>query len=393
MRTAYRRWVELLEPGTYLLSDGRALTFTPADARNAAAQGNRMLAAGLRVPGCWSHHPAATPAYFGHLPAGVNPARDYFGEVAKFRLGPGGRLEGLMTVSDPADAWQFIKVNGVSPRLQRDWVDETGVKWSGLTVGHVAATPTPIQRRLKRPADLSHVSGRVSARAVYDLAHATREAAAMDENDDKADTSGGEKGGSSGGSMTSVLDSLAQLGIDLGSAGAQIADLEQLDQALKVAVSMKGVVDDLGEDDPDGDLDDGTTTAPPPPALMSHFTAAAKVVGKGLEERASRLYRTGRVDDKTRDRLLGQLKTADLSHKSFAADGTLKPLAVVQQIEAYEALPAGRFSKENRVPAKGADLSHTVPADPPPGGAAGESAEVLKRQEALAKKYSVPEKA
>jgi hypothetical protein len=398
MGTAFRRWVEVLEPGTYRLSDGHVHTFTPADTRNAVVAGNRMLAAGLRVPCCWAHQPEAFPAYLSHDQPVRNPALDYFGEVKRYRLAATGRAEALVDIPDRADARQFRKVNGVSPRLQRDWVDEQAVRWGGLTVAHVAATPTPIQRRLRRPTDLSHVPGTVSARAVYDLAHATREAAPMaDENEDKGDKGGGEKGGdkkaggSGGGSMTSVLDSLAQLGIDLGSAGAQIADLDQLDQALKVAVSMKSVVD-LDDDLDDGPGDD-TTNAPPPPALMSHFTAAAKTVAADLDLRVKRLFRSGRVDAKTRDRLVGQLKTADLSHASFTPAGELKPLAVVQQIEAYEALPAGKFSKENRVPAAGADLSHTVPGDPPPDGAATESAAVLKRQEELARKFSVPEKA
>lgn len=380
---ALRKWVELLIPDRYKLSSGTVLTVTPADCRNAVAQGRRMLAAGLRVPLCWGHQEEAEPLYLGHEWPVENVSRDLFGELRGYRLGTGGRVEGLVDIPDPADARQFLKVNGVSPRLQRNWVDEKWHRWPGLTVGHLAATPTPIARHLRRPADLGHharparVRVRIDPRNVYDFAQAVRGSAVADENKDKAGATVGDSG-----AIGKIMDYLDQLGVPL--ARETVTDLDSLANALANAVSVKNggaaTADDLDDDDDAAAAN--TAAAAAPPAFMSHFTRAAKTVTIDYKARARRLRETGRVDAKTYDKLAANLGKADLSHTDFdGKTGDLKKRPVHLDIEAYERLPAGKFDRSNRTPAPDdrADLSHTDQVEQP-GVADAKAKEAAARQ-------------
>lgn len=409
-------WTPLLRAGRYRLSDGRIVEYSRADVLNAVRQGNRMRSAGLRAPVCWMHDPSAAPAYLSSSTRATAGAPDawlakgYIGEPIKFRVGADGSAEGLITIDDPKDAEQFRRVGGVSPRVDFDWRDERGKLWKGCTISHVAVTPRPIQRELRKAAPayppdyLSHATPGRSGETHY-LGHATRigDPNMAGEADEAAGCEGGEGGAAgdtTGCALAKIVDCLVRMGIKVGDA----TDIDDLASRLDaIASHTTGTDSGDGDDDEDDgdntDLDgnepnnpDGqgnepnpqTQPAAMPPALMSHFTAAARVKTGELASRINKLFKTCRIDGPVRDRLAARLNGANLSHESFEPDGRLKPFDLLTQIEAYEALPAGKFATTAK--SKRAALSHdTVRVDPPEGlqgveaGIAAEVADAKRR--------------
>ena len=336
-------WKDLLLPGTYRLDDGRTVTYRDADVRNAERQGNAMLAAGLRVPMCWEHDPAADPAHGNEW-----LAKGYFGEPTKFERRADGRLYGLLDIPDQADADQLKKVRTVSPKLNFDYVDETGALWPGLTVGHVAATAMPVQRG-QHAVSLSRATSR--ARDCHYLSYATRTEPTMDPTQ-------------------RLMTALATLGVQVGDATSMD------DLVMKVEAMAQASPAEPQEPDTDpatGGPPDGVAQGPSmPPVMMSRLNTLAAVEGKDLARRIDALFTSSRVNGPVRDALKGELKAANLSHASFRADGNLKPTRVALKIEAYEALPEGVFTAGKNRPA---NLSHlppagTAPADRPDAVAA-----------------------
>jgi hypothetical protein len=367
-------WKELLAPGTYRLSDRRVVRYTPADIANACRQGNAMIRAGLRVPLCWMHDPRAVPEHLSDLHPDAWLARDWYGDAAEFRV-EGGRLLVRPRIPNPAARAQFDRVNGLSPRCQWDWTDERGKCWRGLTIGHVGCTPKPIQRDLGKvrpafpPDYLSHDSSR--ARAVEYLSHAER----LGDADMPATEEVETENATSSASPSRAVELLEKAGLHLGEVGSW----DEFLTALEAAVST--LHGPLGEDDKNA-----TEPAPMAPAMMSHLDKIAKGESRDLERRVSDLFRENRIDGATHRRLLGSLKTANLSHESFDKDCNLKPFEALWEIQAYEKLPAGRFAKQNKQGDLGHALTNTV--DPPanlartPESDIQEAAEDAKRRNA-----------
>lgn len=353
-------WTEVLAPGRYRLANGRVVEYTPEDIANAERKGNAMLRAGLSVPLCWEHDPRATPAYLSDLHQNAWLARGYFGKAAEFKRSADGRLFVRPVIADDDDRKQFLRIGKVSPRLDWDWTDETGKKWSGLTVGHVAATPKPVQRNQQKvdpaysPQFLSHAAGR-SRRTDY-LSLATRiEGNMADEIETEAPAGGDE--------VSRIVKALRVAGLMIPEG---TTDLAHLAIAVETAVNTRHGEPDGDEGDEEGDglneevtNDDagatGTTAAGMPPAMMSLFAKAANTQAEEIDTRIRRLKSTGRIDSDLENQLRRELKSANLSHLSFDRSGKLKPMKLLTTVEAYEALPAGKFAKGK--PGKSGNLS------------------------------------
>ncbi len=385
-------WKDLLHPGRYRLPDGRVVPYTAADSRAAAATGTRMLAAGLRVPVCWEHDPAADPVRRNAHPAHATAwlARGYAGEARAYRAGADGVLHGLIDIPDPADAEQFRRVGTVSPRVNYDFTDEDGVTWPGVSIGHVAVTAKPVQRRQARAefgwaAAARRVSGTVPppgpgrARDHHDLGLATALTPPGDPPVPESSSTAAGTGGS-GDAMTRVVAKLRTLGVDPGDA----KDLEELDIRLDAIVASRAAGDPT-EGDPDPDADPGLDGPPagagpgagPPPVMMSWLAKRAAVDAGDLDRRIDDLFRTNRVDRVVAERLRGKLKAANLGQASYDLQTfDLKPLAVVGQIEAYEQLPPGPLAR--RPARRPADLSVVAPPAELVGDPDGDAEAVLE---------------
>lgn len=327
-------WKDVLYPGTVAVPNGRGgvdrVTFSAADVANAGRVGNVKVAGGWAVPGCWGHQPHVMPVRL----SAEQLARDVkstFGHVVGFR-NVGGTLQAGLAVPDPEDVRRLAKVRFVSPRLDYDWVDATGKRWPGWTVTHVAATPRPVQHR-QRPFDIQ--LGHDRAKTVFLSLDAYEVRPVADENDDKGGGSDGAGAAEAGGGVKEILASLRNLGINLPD--DSFTDLPTLANALKIAEAVKN-----GGADEDGDPDDGPGDPPPveevPPPVQMGFERVEKADRRQLADRVRNLDKTRRVTPAVRDRLERQVKAVKLGYDDA---GNLKPNAVTETIEMFEALPKG----------------------------------------------------
>lgn len=349
--TPVQFWKETLRPGRYRLSDGRVVTYKPNDSAAAAATGKKMLAAGLRVPVCWEHDPDANPVALSHANAWL--ARGYAGEARDYRVGADGVLETLVEAASPEDAERMKRIRTVSPRVNYDFTDEEGVLWPGVSLGHIAVTAMPVQRRQK-PVDFGRVvTGTVRPHATdtHDLSLATPVSTDMAEPNETDAAAAGA------GDMKAVLKWLKLLGINPGDA-SNLADL---------GTRLEAIATHQGADaDQDGDgVPDGAEPGPAPSALMSWLDSRAKIEAGDFERRIERLEGTRRVPAAVADKLRGELKAADLSRASYSLKTyQLKPLPLAAKLDAYEALPEPPdLTRRSRLTA---DLGRVVPADAVP---------------------------
>lgn len=370
-------WYELLRPGTYRLADGRQVTYTPKDTANAEKQGKAMIRAGLRVPLCWEHDPEAEPAYLSDLHKNAWLARGYFGDVVDYKRGKDGTLYYKPNIPDESDRKQFEKVGTVSPRLDFYWTDELGHTWPGMLVSHIAVTPRPVQRNLRRGAissaylshsatqrrDTHYLSQRIGEASMADSMNSQMTDADLDDTD----LEGGDGGGGESAGPTEALELLKRAGLNLGPSCDSWDDFLV---ALRAAVHTKHGEPEEEEGDDDGldaEAGDGAAAQPAamPPAMMSLFTNAAKTLNDTIERDIVRCFKEGRIDKAAMQGLMKDLKSANLSHTVFKKDGSMRVLPVQIKVEFAKTL-------EPRVAKRAsASLSHTAAVQKPDLGDGG----------------------
>ncbi len=127
-------WVEALRAGNH---DG--IRVTRRDVADAAANVEEFLLYGLQVPALWCHAPYSA--------GGPRPPRELsFGHVVGFHHDEDDHvLAFCLAIRDPRAEDTLTRIGHVSPQCARD-VTIHGVRYSGLSIGHVAATPAPRQR-------------------------------------------------------------------------------------------------------------------------------------------------------------------------------------------------------------------------------------------------------
>lgn len=148
-------WKETLLPGSMLdPKTGRQFTISEKDIRDAARNIRRMASRkGLRVPVIWEHQdveendPEEWKArYAKHTIGRLGDARRATPDDVRTGLASQvGTLLVRHDIYDLKDAEQLRKTGGVSPKIYRGYLDSTGEEYSGLTVAHSAATPSPVQ--------------------------------------------------------------------------------------------------------------------------------------------------------------------------------------------------------------------------------------------------------
>lgn len=377
-------WKDVLHPGRQRDRFGQWFTVTARDTAAAEANCKKMIRRGLRVPCVWEHQAGAEPVELSRGDRLADYARHTFGEVRGARRDAAGVLWMLHEVYDPADAEQLTRTKFVSPKLYPSYSDSRGGEYRGVTVAHVAATPTPVQF-WQRPFQL------LSRRRALYLSYSPEGAAVADDAGDKG--KGGDTAGGGKKTLADVIQALRETGMNIPD---EVTDETGLVIAIKAAGGSAGGGGDLGLDDELEDQDAGagaaTAAAGGPPMLMSatdpKVKAWAKNDRKDLDRRVRRLFATGRVDRPTALALLRQANAVELS---YTADGDLAPNKLVAKVEAYEELPKGvAWSKTGGRQADSRELSATREVDAPGVlDGTGDSAEVLKRQEELAKRFSV----
>lgn len=388
--------VELLVPGRYRLPDERVVEYTPAHIRRAVDNGNAQLKAGLSIPFCWQHDPRAKPEYLGQTGkpgphSEAWKARWWFADAKRFRLDPAtGTAEVTLDIPDAEDGRQFDKVGRVSPGLLFDWRDEKGVLWPGPSVFHVACTPQPIQRGIRRGtrADLPHLLSHDPRRAadLHTLSFTAPWSTPMADEKDDVDMDGGEKDGATAADIAEIIDLLKQLdihGLD------DVDNVPDLKIALKAAVHTKtggGADADQPEDAPADGGADGLSNAAPvnAPVMMSHAaqsTLAGQVAElriKDKERTVRDLFAAGQITRPVMDKELNELKAVNLSQTADLFDlatGRFKETRQDIRLEAYAQNPK-KFAHGGPV-----NLSHAAPVKNPFADESAEAKEKVAAQE------------
>jgi len=371
-------WKDVLYPGRQRLADGSEIVFTAGDIAAARRNCERMLARGLRVPAVWGHQPGADPVHLSRGDRLANYAKHMFGEITGAQV-RGGVLWLRHKVYRPADAEHLARTRmQVSPKVYPSYSDSRGGRYRGATVGHVAATPTPVQY-WQMPFNLSR------KRPIY-FSYSPEGKPVADEKDDDKGEKGGEGKGGQNAQLAAVCDALREKGFNVPD---EVKDWDGLVIAIKAGGPYEGDDDPYGlGEELGGGAGGDTTAAGGPPALMSDERAEPlrRMARRDLEHRARQLFKTGRVDRPTAERLIRDARTVELS---FTAAGGQAPCKLADRIEAYEQLPVNlAWSKTG---GRAAELSDTRPLGPPDqlaGRDDGGIEAVLKQQEELAKRYS-----
>ena len=355
-------WKDVLYPGRQCDADGNWFEFNRRDTAQAAKNFHRMFRRGLRIPAVWEHQSKANPVEPQQLSRDdvlANYAKHTFGEINGAKVDGQGVLWLKHHVYRDADARTLVEKRlQCSPKVFPGYSDSLGGEYRGTTIGHVAATPTPVQWWQKPFRLMSKIN------AVY-LSYAEPNMA--DENDDKGGDDKGDKAPPKkkpGGSSATILDVIEAL----RETGMSIPEEVTDELGLIIAIKANG-----GDKDDDLDLDDSAAGGPPPdtagansPPMMMSATQAEPFVKMGrrdLETRARRLFETGRVDRPTAKKLILESRSVQLS---YTRSGEPAPNPLLSRIEAFETLPAKSvWSKTGARPLEGRDLSDTRGVDVP----------------------------
>lgn len=145
-------WKETLLPGTQIDAKSKQpFTITSQDVKAAERNLNRMVAKHRNVPLVWEHQDVEENDLEEWK---ANYAKNTFGKVGGARINSRGALEVRHDVHDKRDADQLKKTGYVSPKIYHGYQDSQGDEYTGLTIAHVAATPTACQF-WQRPFELS----------------------------------------------------------------------------------------------------------------------------------------------------------------------------------------------------------------------------------------------
>lgn len=327
-------WKDVLYPGRQRTADGRWFTVTARDTARARANCLKMLGRGLRVPCVLEHQPGAGPVKLSRGDRLADYVKHTFGEIRDARRDAAGVLWLKHEVYDPADARMLVtKRMQVSPLLYPSYSDSRGGEYRGATVGHVAATPTPVQWN-QRPFEMSR------GRALY-LSY-TPEADVADEPKDDEKPKKADEPAAAATGIGAVIEALRGIGFNIPD---EVVD----ETGLVIAIKAGGGPDkdpddglDLGDEGGGNDVTPpGTEAAPSPPLLMSAtdpvFPGLARSARKDLQHRVERLFKTGRVTRPTAQKLGRQLAAVELS---FTPKGDLAGCPIEVKVAAYEELPA-----------------------------------------------------
>lgn len=299
---------DVLYPGVWTLANGEQWECLPSYVRQAVVNGNNMIRAGnVSAPLIWEHDGNIGPQLITAMLSSMSQrdVRKYAANYSKETFGYANRywLETVkgdpvafaaVYVPDAADLSQFAKTRYISPRVMNGCTDPLGNRWQGAVIGHIAATPQPIQV-IQRSVQLSQTAPSKTWVSVC-LSYDTREEKAV--ADEKKDGDKKTEGGNNAG-LERLKTALASLPnpITFPEGCASLDDMALVVEGL--AANNAGGSGATGQDLDNDGLDDGTEGAVPAgmPAMLSQMTAAEKrpweiIAGK---ERGSVIARVARI--------------------------------------------------------------------------------------------------
>lgn len=326
---------DILYPGSYTLPGGEVWTCSHGDVRNAFAQGNRMLASGnIAPPVIWGHDYASVPMPMPVLLSMIENPRKFAGDTAKNTFGytKSFSLESQrgdpvllasLEIPDPEAAKQFKTTRFVSPRVDHDHTDSNGRYWPGASIGHIAATPLPVQSR-QRPVMLSADRRPGTSRTTVFLSLEYRKMA--DENKDKTGSN----------AMSRILTALSSMGHTIPDT---VTDPDGLALALEVMAANAPATPAVDNDFDDDDMNDTDTPGPNDvessvtPAMLSAMPIPARnaLENSAKDSKANLLRRVSRVASVGVTR--GVVSAAEINQIKAIIEGadTSKMLSMVGQ--------------------------------------------------------------
>jgi hypothetical protein len=307
-------------------------------------------------------------------------AKEFFGHPIKWQYDENtGEAVAVATIADPKDAAQAKKVKWVSPSIVYDYVDQTGRKWPGASVLHIASTPQPVQLGLTPVSDFTAyrqtLLSRAASNAVW-LSYGTGVTRMQPNEEDEViaegelpvpggeemvgeETEDGGMGGDDGmADLNDIIGLFEKFGVEVPE--GDYASIKELKDAVQAAVDKalagKGT-DDMGAMGKDKEKDHAAAMMPPvlmsvAPSIPQH----AEFIVRDAESRANRfreqindLAKSGRIDITRRNEMLADLGAVNLSmdpHRFYDSQFKFHPPALAAEIAAYEKLPPGRFSQQ-----------------------------------------------
>jgi hypothetical protein len=351
-------WKDVLAPGTFVLRDGRKVTFTRADCKQAFANLKGMLDAKRNVPFCWGHQPVEPYDPFDRL---ADEIRNTIGHPTDARM-DGDRVLALLPAPDEKTASTLEAVKWCSPEVRRDYRDSKGKLWPGAVITHIAATANPVQldQRPYQPVALSQDRLWLSLDSM--------EPPMADEKDDKPGKGDDKEGGGAGGDIALICEALREAGWTIPD---EVQDATGLVIAIKAG--QGGETAELPAEDDPVVTDDNAF-----PVAMSYDAVKNPAAAELLKhKRAGLIARAKKIN---RADLAKKLETAQLSlDNKFNVQGGKELWELeIREDEAKKAgfkRPAAQLSQD--------DLQEV----PLPGGPADEDQEAreLARQTAARK--------
>lgn len=134
---------------TYVLADGRPVTYTSDDVRHLRSRLREMLSVGVPIPFYLEHADDEEPKPKRNWDYAADRTRNTIGWVSDGSVPSEGLLETILEVPDELEASKLPSIRFVSPQIETDFRDGDGRVWPGLSITHVAATARPIQMRQK----------------------------------------------------------------------------------------------------------------------------------------------------------------------------------------------------------------------------------------------------
>lgn len=408
-----RLWKETLLPGTQVdAKSKRPFTISDADVLDARRNISRMVKKGRRIPLVWEHVNVEESdeddwkaRYAKHTFGWVGGAK--LSTAEDVRSGLASRAGTLLVrhdVHDDKDVEQLKRTGYVSPKIYRGYLDSQGEPYSGVTVAHIAASPTvcqwwqaPFSHELSATDALcltyelpEEADEKPASCPSYDAFHSwldgidlsttaapDEDAPVADETDDKGKKSDAPEGGADGDFKALVAA--------LKAKGMTISDRVKDIPGLIIAVESSGpgaAPEDTDNGNPDDDLPTSATdqtTEAGAPMVMSTLdknqakrSRAEKEAKPEREEAAKRVeaaFNSGRIDGPKKRAMLRVANSVEMSFTESGEAGGKKWATFLAELSTVEKKAEhSAWKPTGKRDASGAEMSTTEVDAPNPKG-------------------------